>query len=86
MDKEKVLQATQEFAFTFGVAFVLSFAAWVTGWTKLPNLGEAQAAFAAAGTAGSMALAKAVTWYFTGTKVREEAAQPPAEPALVEDR
>jgi hypothetical protein len=68
MDREKFKQAAQEFAFTFGVAFVLSFAGYVSGWTKLPNLGEVSSAFAAALTAASVALGKAVTWYFTGTK------------------
>lgn len=68
-DKEKAKQAAQEFAYTFAVLFILSFAAWVTGWTKMPNLEESKAALYAAATAGAVGTAKAVTWYFTGTKV-----------------
>lgn len=68
-DREKFLQALQEFAWTFGLFFVLSFAAFVSGWTKLPNLGDVKAAFAAALSAGCVAAAKAVLWYATGQKV-----------------
>lgn len=73
MDREKARQAAQEFAWTFGLLFVLSFFGWVTGWTKLPNLGEVKAAGAAALTAAAVGAAKAFVWYFTGTKVRGRA-------------
>lgn len=70
LDREKFLQALQEFAWMFGLMFVLSFAGWVVGWTKLPNLGEVQAAFAAALTAAAVGAAKGLLWFFTGRKVR----------------
>lgn len=68
VDHEKFRQALQEFAWTFGLLFALSFAGWVSGWTKLPNLGEVQSAFAAALSAAAVGAAKAILWYFTGKK------------------
>ena len=68
MDREKLRQAVTEFGWTFAALFCLSFFGWVSGWTKLPNLGEVNAAFAAALTAACGGAAKALTWYFTGTK------------------
>lgn len=67
-DREKFLQALQEFAWTFGLFFTLSFMGFVSGWTKLPNLGEVKAAFAAALASACVAAAKAILWYATGTK------------------
>ena len=68
MDREKVRQAVEEFAYSFVVAFALSFGAFLSGLSELPNMGEAKAAGAAAVTAGIVAVGKAVVWFFTGTK------------------
>lgn len=72
-DKEKFLQALQEFAWTFGLLFLLSFVAFVTGWTKFPNLNEVKSALTAALLAACVGAAKGLLWFFTGTKVRRKA-------------
>lgn len=69
-DKEKLKQAAQEFGFMFIVAFSTTFYGFASGWTKLPNMGEAKAALYAAASAAALSTGKAIFWYFTGTKVR----------------
>lgn len=69
MDREKLKQAAEEFAWTFVALFGASFLAFLSGWTKLPNLGELQAALYAALGSAIAGAAKAVLFYFTGTKV-----------------
>lgn len=69
MDREKVKQAAQEFAYMFVVAFILTFAGFATGWTVLPSLGMLSAAFKASLASAIVATAKSLSWYFTGTKV-----------------
>lgn len=68
MNTEKLKQAAQEFVWTFGAVFAISFLGWVTGWTNLPNLEAAKAALKAATIAAAGASAKAVLWYATGTQ------------------
>lgn len=68
MDREKLRQAVQEFGWTFIALFGASVLGFATGWTKLPNLNELQAALYAALGSAIAGAAKAVLYYFTGTK------------------
>lgn len=69
MDREKLRQAVEEAAWTFAAVFGISFFGWISGWVALPDLAAAEAALRAAVLAGAGAAAKAVLWYFTGTKI-----------------
>lgn len=70
MNRARLQQAAQEFAWTFGALFVVAFLGWATGWTKLPNLSEWKAFLNASGAAAIGGAAKAILWYFTGTERR----------------